>query len=255
MKRFKISLACLLAVILLLSLDTTVRADGSSAEASFPTNERGETYGDYFQALEAGTDPDLILAQGEDGTLGYVRASDLEEPMPESPEAALALQAERQASGYKGRYINLYASDGITVIGRYFVDAGSLDNYSITARSSITYSAYSSMASVNHNLQGRSFIQRAWNGVTFGGEISSSDVMQAGELAVKIQLYDFDSGALISSPGYSYSNTPGMEFQYSTLHKTSSGVYYCKGMARGYDREEQVWGNFALKKTGNCQIP
>ena len=65
--------------------------------------------------------PGLLLAQGEDGTLGYVRATDLGEPQPETPEEALALMAEREASGYTGRYINLYASDGVTVIGRFHI--------------------------------------------------------------------------------------------------------------------------------------
>lgn len=104
MRRCKTFLACLLISTLLLSLSATAYAD----DRDTPTHLA----------------PGLILAQGEDGTCGYVRATDLGEPMPESPEAALAMQTERRASGYKGRYIPLYAADGVTVIGRFFIDGG-----------------------------------------------------------------------------------------------------------------------------------
>ena len=79
-------------------------------------------------------------------------------------------------------------------------------------------------------------------------------MMQAGELAVKVHLYDFDSGALVNSPVYVYSTVPGDEYSYSALYRTSSGVYYSKCFARGFDREEGVWGTFRLMPTGNCQI-
>ncbi len=253
MRYLKISMACLLAVTMLFSLSATVFANASDAPP-FPVNENGETYGDYFQATRAGKDPDLILAQGEDGTLGYVRSADLEEPLPESPEAALAIQSERRTSGYKGRYINLYAADGVTVIGRFFVGAGLSDSDSIYTRSEITYSAYSSMESVNYSFLGRSAIQRVLLGVKFFGIVQSDDIMQAGELAAKIQLYDYDSGSLVCSEGYTYSTTSGQTFTLSKTYHTSSGVYYCKGLARVYDREEQAWGNFGLKKADNCQI-
>ena len=105
MRLFKMIASFFLVVMLLFSLAAAVLAD--SVEMPPPT-----------------TESELILARGVDGTRGYVRASDLEEPMPESPEAALALQAQRRASGYVGHYINLYASDGVTVIGCFFIGVG-----------------------------------------------------------------------------------------------------------------------------------
>lgn len=254
MKYRRLSLICLLAAFLVVALSANAFADAIDRDTPFGVNENGETYGNYFQSMEAGIDPDLIYAQGENGILGYVRASDLEEPLPESPEAALALQAERQASGYTGHYINLYNSDGVTIIGRYWVDAGTSGNNSISTRSFITYSAFSELSSINYDFRARSFVQRATHGVTYGAEIYSSEMMQAGELAVKVHLYNFDTGALVNSPIYMYSTVPGDEYSYSALYRTSSGVYYSKGFARGFDREEGVWGTFGLRPTGNCQI-
>ena len=114
MKYVRSSLACLLAVVLLFTLGTVVWSSSSM-------NEHSAFSADDYPATIAGKGFRLILAQGEDGTLGYVRNTDLGEPVPESPEAALAQQAARRASGCDGEYINLYDADGVTVIGRFFV--------------------------------------------------------------------------------------------------------------------------------------
>ena len=106
MRHSKSLLICLLLVALLFALPSPVHTDDPQVpEESMPLRLA----------------PGLLLAQGEDGTLGYVRATDLGEPQPETPEEAVALMAERKASGYTGRYINLYAPDGVTVIGRFHV--------------------------------------------------------------------------------------------------------------------------------------
>ena len=115
MKHIKFSLACLLAVTLLFSLGAVTWINSS-------TNVPTEFCAEDYPLTIPGKGFRLILAQGEDGTIGYVRNTDLGEPAPESPEAALALMAERRASGYTGRYINLYDADGITVIGRFFIN-------------------------------------------------------------------------------------------------------------------------------------
>ncbi len=98
---------------------TAWSAPADPGAPSFATNERGQTYG---SALGAEVDPDLILAYGVDGKLGYVRTTDLDGPTPASPEEALTTQREMQASG--GRTIPLYAVDGVTVIGRFKVGFG-----------------------------------------------------------------------------------------------------------------------------------
>lgn len=64
-------------------------------------------------------EPALIPAVGTDGQQGWVYSRDLDGPTPSSPEEALRWQAERIEQG--GRYISLYAEDGVTVIGTFFV--------------------------------------------------------------------------------------------------------------------------------------
>ena len=106
MRHFKPILICLLLFALLLALPHPVRTNPTEIPA---------------ESMPLRLSPGLLLAQGEDGTLGDVRITDLGEPQPATPEEAVALMAEREASGYAGRYINLYAPDGVTVIGRFHV--------------------------------------------------------------------------------------------------------------------------------------
>ena len=106
MCHYKPLLICLLVFALLLALPHPVRTNAPEVPV---------------ESMPLRLAPGLLLAQGEDGTLGYVRATDLGEPQPKTPEEAVALMAERKASGYTGRYINLYAPDGVTVIGRFHV--------------------------------------------------------------------------------------------------------------------------------------
>jgi hypothetical protein len=62
--------------------------------------------------------PDLVEARGEDGTAGYVYVSELFPERGSNPEEVLRLQAEREE---RGPYtINLYESDGVTIIGKYW---------------------------------------------------------------------------------------------------------------------------------------
>jgi hypothetical protein len=84
-------------------------------------NENGETYG-----IEGdGGTPDLIAVTGraDDGTFvsGYVRASDMEQPMPTSPEEAIRMQEEYRAKYPNGRDIPVYKSDGKTRIGTFTI--------------------------------------------------------------------------------------------------------------------------------------
>ena len=75
---------------------------------AYKVNENGETYGSELYAEACGELPDLIAATGTDGTMGYVRNSDLN-PEPKTIEEAIELN--------KITEIPLYSSDGETVIG------------------------------------------------------------------------------------------------------------------------------------------
>jgi hypothetical protein len=88
----------------------------------YPKNKNGETYGSGLDAISPDTEPDLIEAYGVDGTLGYVRSTDLNGVKPKTPEEAITKQKQRKAEG--SRRIPLYDVDGKTVIGVFNVSQG-----------------------------------------------------------------------------------------------------------------------------------
>jgi len=100
------------------STSTTVVHSGAT---DWPVNAQGQTYGSSAGAASAPDEPDLVLAQATNGRVGYVLATDLEGPMPASPEEALAWQA---ASAGKTRVIPVYLADGVTIIGEFQVGPG-----------------------------------------------------------------------------------------------------------------------------------
>lgn len=80
----------------------------------YEVNKNGQTFGmsdtAYVEDL-----PDLISAMGDNGNLGYIYASELFKS-PSSPEEALAYQNKLDNGEYTPRVINVYKSDGKTVI-------------------------------------------------------------------------------------------------------------------------------------------
>lgn len=84
----------------------------------FPVNVHGMTYGSALDAVSPETEPDLIEAVLPDGTHGYVRSKDLTPAGPTTP-ADVATRIGRVRS----RSIPLYAVDGVTVIGSFFLAA------------------------------------------------------------------------------------------------------------------------------------
>lgn len=94
--------------------------NSSSQDLGFPKNENGLTYGSALEATSLDTEPDLILAYGVDGTLGYVRSIDLNDDIPKTPEEAIAIQKQYIDAGVV-RQIPLYDVDGKTVIGKFNV--------------------------------------------------------------------------------------------------------------------------------------
>ncbi|KXG74030.1 Regulatory protein BlaR1 [Fervidicola ferrireducens] len=89
----------------------------------YQVNEYGETYGPAIYAEVLGEEPDLIAAEGIDGTLGYVRSSDLNSPEPRTPEEAVALNK------LGAKLIPLYDKDGRTVIGQFKMETGGVIEY------------------------------------------------------------------------------------------------------------------------------
>ena len=106
----------------------TIHEDGTFTEdphthSEYKVNENGQTYGigdaNYIEDL-----PDLQLAEGDNGITGYVYTYDLiYKDMPANPEEAAAMmeaRAEAKANGtYEPKVINVYESDGVTVIDTF----------------------------------------------------------------------------------------------------------------------------------------
>ncbi|MEN6389826.1 MAG: hypothetical protein ABFD04_05370 [Syntrophomonas sp.] len=90
----------------------------------FPKNEAGQTYGSEIDANCPENAPDLIAAVGVDGTLGYVKSTDLNGPLPKTPEEAIAITKKNLAD--IERKIPLYAVDGKTVVGSFNIGKGQL---------------------------------------------------------------------------------------------------------------------------------
>jgi hypothetical protein len=96
-------------------------------EPNYEVNANGETYGTnslHCLVHHVRYWPDLQAAVGDNWVEGYVRNSELNEPAPSSPEEALRQQLEHERNGRPLRTINLYESDGVTVIDTFTFGGG-----------------------------------------------------------------------------------------------------------------------------------
>jgi len=81
------------------------------------SNENGQTYGTIMDATSMDTCADLLAAIGDDGTEGFILASDLRGKAADTPEEAIALNKE----AWKSREIPLYAANGSEIIGTFTI--------------------------------------------------------------------------------------------------------------------------------------
>lgn len=124
-------LTIILAALIIVGIvgGSTLAVVAYAASTRYQLNDRGMTYGHVDPRLPPNEQeiPQLIAALGIDGTEGYVYASDLDGDQPETPEEAIKymenLEIEIAAAKAAGqeylRYIPLYESDGVTVIGKF----------------------------------------------------------------------------------------------------------------------------------------
>ena len=79
----------------------------------YPINEAGETYGPDSKDPSMKS-PDLVLAENENGLIGYIRESEI---------AGASITNPEEAANYvpHSHYINMYLEDGITVIGQFLI--------------------------------------------------------------------------------------------------------------------------------------
>ena len=85
---------------------------------SVQRNSSGEIYGSELFLNQINIQPDLILAQGVDGTIGYVKYEDLDDRVMSPTEAIEKMENNSDI------IIPLYESNGKTIIGEFIVSAG-----------------------------------------------------------------------------------------------------------------------------------
>ena len=87
----------------------------------YSINVNGQTYGtgnetEYIEDL-----PDLVAAIGDHGKEGYVYTKELLES-PSTPEEAVKYQKALEKGEYTPKVLNVYKSDGITIIDTLKLD-------------------------------------------------------------------------------------------------------------------------------------
>lgn len=95
----------------------TIRAP--HVRGNYEINENGQTYGTTPNSVYLEDYPDLISVIGDNGKQGYIYKEDYIGDLPDSPDDAEKI-AEAQHNGtYEPRTVNVYASDGKTVIDTF----------------------------------------------------------------------------------------------------------------------------------------
>lgn len=90
------------------------------APPTYPTNERGQTFGSASLARSVDEEPDLIEVIATNGRVGYALREELNgEPLPASPEEAVARTEAELADLSPPEAIDVFAVDGTTVIGEF----------------------------------------------------------------------------------------------------------------------------------------
>lgn len=105
--------------VLIIALPTFSFAYSQSEEKA-GVNNSGQTFGTVFDVSDKGSEPDLIYALANNGKYGYLRSEDLLNLGPSHPDDT---DYEKRVFGNKNYCeLNVYASDGVTVIGKFRVD-------------------------------------------------------------------------------------------------------------------------------------
>lgn len=86
------------------------------AEDHYGVNEYGMTYGSSAWAKGISDQPDLILVEATNGKVGYVYGDELDGGVPETVN-----DVEEYERTHNHYFLNVYESDGKTVIGEFEV--------------------------------------------------------------------------------------------------------------------------------------
>ncbi len=222
MKRNVKKLLCFgLSALILVLCPLSVSAMLSSNGTCYAVNVYGETYGNYLQALELGYEADLILAEGINGTLGYVRSSDLED------HASSPVNATNAAID---RYIPLYTADGETVVGKYLLTA---TGDPAQTRSEYTYGKPITGSPPGYQGTAISGIRGEAMGVNAQVKISATMEVSAGWLGIQNRIYKKSTGAMVASSSWSYNTVQDDSFHADLYHfSILNEEYYSAGAMR-----------------------
>lgn len=220
-----VSMSLIFVMILVCAVPAFATAiDG---KVGYAVNDNGETYGNYLEALEIGYEADLILAEGENGVLGYVHASDLDDTVG-SPEEVYTAN--------EGRYIPLYSEDGVTVVGSYFV-GDSASNIPQTY-GAYTYGNIGSMNLPGYTASSQSGIKGSVGGVTGITVVETSELVARSWIGIQARVYKQSSGALVANSNWVYNNEACEEFSKSIYHiSLLNEAYYSAGYVKLWNSE------------------
>jgi hypothetical protein len=87
----------------------------------YEVNEYGQTFGSTLDVMYVSDYPDLVAVLGDNGIRGYAYQTDLDGEQPSCPEEAVRMMEERERNGNPPRVINVYESDGRTVIDTFTI--------------------------------------------------------------------------------------------------------------------------------------
>lgn len=90
-------------------------------QPKYEVNEYGQTFGSTLDVMYVSDYPDLIAVLGDNGIRGYAYPADLDGEQPSCPEEAVKMMEERAKNGNPPRVINVYDSDGRTVIDTFTI--------------------------------------------------------------------------------------------------------------------------------------
>ncbi len=100
--------------------DTVYNDDAVTENVEYSVNAYGQTYGienkNIVGEVHTGDFPDLIPAIGDNGKKGYVYMRDILGEPPASPEEVLKIQESKDNGTYSPKVINVYESDGKTIV-------------------------------------------------------------------------------------------------------------------------------------------
>ena len=86
----------------------------------YEVNEYGQTFGVIANVMRCDF-PDLIAVYGDNGEKGYVYETEWDGEKPSCPEEAAKMMEEAAKNGFPERVVNVYESDGRTVIDTFTI--------------------------------------------------------------------------------------------------------------------------------------